>query len=132
MKETHLFTIEEFYKYAGERKLMAARCSKCGNLHLPPRPVCAKCLSTILKWTELEKRGKLLTFTVIHVTPSQFQSMAPYTVGIVELKDGLKLPGMVRGIEPEEIEVGMDLEVDFDASMPSQWPRWPRYFFKPP
>ena len=132
MAEAHLFTIEEFYRFAAEKRLMAARCSKCGNLLLPPRPMCIKCFSTDLRWVELEKRGKLLTYTVIHVAPTQFQSMTPYAVGIVKLKDDLKLPGMIRGIEPEEIEVGMELEVDFDTTLPSQWPMWPRYFFRPP
>jgi len=132
MAETRPFTIEEFYRFAGEKRLMAARCNKCGELLLPPRPMCTKCLSTDLKWVELGKRGELLTYTVIHVAPTQFQPMVPYVVGVVKLKDGLKLPGMIRGIEPEEIEVGMELEVDFDATLPSQWPMWPRYFFRAP
>jgi len=132
MAETRPFTIEEFYRFAGEKRLMAARCNKCGELLLPPRPMCTKCLSTDLKWVELGKRGELLTYTVIHVAPTQFQSMVPYIVGVVKLKDGLKLPGMIRGIEPEEIKVGMELEVDFDTTLPSQWPMWPRYFFRAP
>jgi len=132
MAETCPFTIEEFYRFAGEKRLMAARCSKCGELLLPPRSMCTKCLSTDLKWVELEKRGRLLTYTTIHVAPTQFQSMAPYTVGIIKLKDGLKLPGMIRGVEPEEVEVGMELEADFDTTLPSEWPAWPRYFFRAP
>jgi len=132
MAETHPFTIEEFYKFTGEKRLMAARCNKCGNVLLPPRPICTECLSTDLKWVELEKRGKLLTYTVIHVAPTQFQSIVPYIVGIVKLKEGVKLPGMIRGIEPREVEVGMEVEVDFDTTMPSTWPTWPRYFFRPP
>ena len=132
MAETRPFTIEEFYRFAGEKRLMVARCNKCGELFLPPRPMCTKCLSTDLKWVELGKRGELLTYTVIHVAPTQFQSMVPYIVGVVKLKDGLKLPGMIRGIEPEEIKVGMELEADFDTTLPSQWPMWPRYFFRAP
>ncbi len=131
MSETHPFTIESFYKFVSERKLMAAKCSKCGTLLLPPRPVCTKCLSTDFKWVELKGKGKLLSYTVIHVSPMQFQSMAPYTVGIVELEDGPHLPGMVRDVEPEKIRVGMDLIVDFYKSIPSEWPLWPRYFFRP-
>ncbi len=131
MSETHPFTIESFYKFVSERKLMAAKCSKCGTLLLPPRPVCTKCLSTDFKWVELKGKGKLLSYTVIHVSPKQFQSMAPYTVGIVELEDGPHLPGMVRDVEPEKIRVGMDLIVDFYPSIPSEWPLWPRYFFRP-
>ncbi len=132
MTETRPFTIEEFYRFASEKRLMVARCSKCGELLLPPRPMCTKCLSTDLKWVELGKRGELLTYTVIHVAPTQFQSMVPYIVGVVRLKDGLKLPGMIRGIEPEEIKVGMELEADFDTTLPSQWPMWPRITFRAP
>ena len=110
---------------------MAAKCKKCGTLLLPPRPVCTNCLSEDFEWIELKRKGKLLTYTVIHVAPSQFQSMTPYAVGIVKLEDGPNLPGMIRNIEPEKIKVGMNLTVDFDRSVPSQWPVWPRYFFRP-
>lgn len=132
MSEALTFTIESFYKFVSKRKIMAAKCNKCGTLLLPPRPVCTKCLSTDFKWVELRGKGKLLSYTVIHVSPVQFESMAPYTVGIVELEDGPHLPGMIRDVEPEKIRVGMDLKVDFDTSIPTQWPLWPRYFFRPP
>jgi len=132
LAETRSFTIESFYKFVGEGKLMAAKCSKCGAMLLPPRPLCTKCFSTDFEWVKLSGRGKLLSYTVIHVSPPQFESMAPYIVGIVKLEEGLRLPGMIRGVEPEKIRVGMTLMVDFDTSMPSQWPVWPRYFFRPP
>jgi hypothetical protein len=132
LTETTPFTIEGFYKFVNEGKLMAAKCSKCGTMLLPPRPMCTKCFSTDFEWVKLSGRGKLLSYTVIHVSPPQFESMAPYTVGIVELEDGPHLPGMIRGVEPEKIRVGMTLTVDYDTSMPSQWPLWPRYFFRPP
>jgi len=132
LAETHSFTIEGFYKFVGEGKLMAAKCRKCGAMLLPPRPLCTKCFSTDFDWVKLSGRGKLLSYTVIHVSPPQFESMAPYVVGIVKLEESLRLPGMIRSVEPEKIRVGMTLTVDFDKSMPSQWPLWPRYFFRPP
>jgi uncharacterized OB-fold protein len=131
LSETLPFTIESFYKFVSKRKIMAGKCIECGALLLPPKPVCTKCLSTNFKWVELKGKGKLLSYTVIHVSPVQFQSITPYTVGIVELEDGPNLPGMIRDIEPEKIWVGMDLEIDFDTSIPTKWPLWPRYFFKP-
>jgi len=131
MAQSPYFTIESFYNLAKEGKLMAAKCKKCGTLLLPPRPVCTNCLSEDFEWVELKGKGKLLTYTVIHVAPPQFQSMTPYAVGIVKLEDGPNLPGMIKDIEPEKIKVGMNLKVDFDKSVPSQWPMWPRYFFRP-
>ncbi len=132
MSESLPFTIEQFYNFIGERKLMAVKCRSCASLLLPPKNVCPKCFSTDLEWTKLEEKGKLLTYTVIHVPPRQFQSMAPYAVGIIKLEDGPHLLGLIRGVKPEEVKVGMNLTVDFDTDMPSQWPMWPQYFFRPP
>ncbi|MGQ9459804.1 MAG: Zn-ribbon domain-containing OB-fold protein [Candidatus Bathyarchaeaceae archaeon] len=130
MAEIHPFTVEGFYKFVNEGKLMAAKCNKCGALLLPPKPLCTKCFSTDFEWVKLSGKGKLLSYTVIHISPPQFESMAPYIVGIVKLEEGLRLPGMIRSVEPEKIRVGMTLTVDFDVSMPSHWPMWPRYFFR--
>ena len=125
------FTISSFYKFVSEKKLMAAKCNECGTIFLPPKPMCTRCLSTNLKWIELEGVGKLLSYTIIYVAPVQFQSLAPYSVGIVELSSGLRLPGMIRGVDPEKIRVDMNLKIDFDKSVSSQWPAWTRYFFRP-
>jgi len=132
MSEQAPFTIEQFYRYIDQAKLMGGKCKKCGAIHLPPRPLCDKCFSKEFEWVEISRKGKLLTYTIIHVAPSQFQSMAPYVVGIIQLENGLKIPGMIRGIEHERVKIGMELTIDFDASnVPSQWPQWPRYYFRP-
>jgi uncharacterized OB-fold protein len=131
MSENPPFTVSSFYKFVSEKRLMAAKCNECGTVLLPPKPMCTKCLSTNLKWIELEGAGKLLSYTIIHVAPEQFQSITPYTVGIVELQNGLRLPGMIRDVDAEEIRVGMNLKIDFEPSTASQWPAWPRYFFRP-
>jgi len=125
------FTVSSFYGFISEKRLMAAKCNECGTVLLPPKPMCTHCLSTNLKWIELDGAGKLISYTVIHVAPQQFQSLAPYTVGIVELKNGLRLLGMICGVDPEKIRVGMNLKIDFEPSTSTQWPAWPRYFFKP-
>ena len=125
------FSIESFYKFISARKLIAAKCRKCGKLLVPPRPMCTDCYSKDLKWTKLKGEGKLLSYTVIHVSPKQFETMIPYAVGIVQLTEGPQLPGMIRSIEPDKIRVGMKLRVDFDTALPSEWPKWPRYYFKP-
>jgi len=131
MSENPPFTVSSFYRFVSEKRLMAAKCNECGAVLLPPKPMCTNCLSTNLKWIELDGAGNLLTYTIIHVAPEQFQSITPYTVGIVELQNGLRLPGMIRDVKPEEIKIGMNLKIDFDPSTASQWPAWPRYFFRP-
>jgi uncharacterized OB-fold protein len=126
------FTIEQFYKFLSQGKLMAGKCLKCGKIHLPPRPLCDNCYSQTFEWIEAPKNGKLLTYTVIHIAPTQFQSLAPYAVGIVELENGLRLPGMIQGAPHDQLKVGMALTIDFGAcSTTLAWPQWQRYCFKP-
>jgi uncharacterized OB-fold protein len=132
MSEQTPFTIEQFYKHIGQGKLLGAKCRKCGKVHLPPRPLCEDCLSKEFDWTALPTKGKLLTYTIIHIAPTQFQASAPYAVGIVEFEKDLKLPGMIQGVSLEQIRVGMDLTMEFGTAVAIQpWPQWPKYYFKP-
>ena len=126
------FTIEQFYKFLNQQKLMAGKCLKCGKIHLPPRPLCDNCYSTEFQWVEISGKGKLLTYSVIHMAPPQFQSLTPYTVGIIELEGGLKISGMIQNLKQEQLKIGMPLTVDFGTcSTSQQWPQWNRYCFKP-
>jgi uncharacterized OB-fold protein len=124
------FTIDQFYKYLAQGKLMAGKCTHCGKIHLPPRPLCDRCFHQTFTWREISGTGKLVTYSVIHVAPEQFQHMAPYAVGIVELENGLKLPSMITGTT--RLRIGMTLTIDLTTCTAAQpWPQWPRYCFKP-
>jgi len=126
------FTIDQFYKYLTQGKLMAGKCRNCGKIHLPPRPLCDDCFQQEFEWLKIAGKGKLLTYTVIHVAPQQFQHLAPYAVGIIRLENGLRLPGMITAKQQEQLSIGMDLIVDFITCTNDQpWPQWPRYCFKP-
>ena len=132
MSTQELFSIEQFYKFLKQRKLMAGKCMKCGKVHLPPRPLCDNCLSQEFEWVSISGKGKLLTYTVINIAPERFQVLIPYTVGIVELESGLKIPGMINGVSKEHLKIGIELNLDFDSCSTTQlWPTWPRYCFKP-
>ncbi len=132
MSNQEPFIIEQFYKFLQQGKLMAGKCQKCGKIHLPPRPLCDNCYSQQFKWLQVTGKGQLLTYTIINVAPAQFQSLAPYAVGIVELESGLKLPGMIQTTAQMQLKIGMELTLDFGTcSTPQQWPQWPRYCFTP-
>ena len=137
MPETRPFTIESFYKFVSEGQLMAAKCNKCEAITMPPRPACSKCMSKDLKWIPASNECKLLTYTIIHVAPKEFETKVPYALGIVKLDTGGQLLGMIRDIEPDKLQIGMKLTVEFDQpstpqpATPPQWPQWPRYYFKP-
>jgi uncharacterized OB-fold protein len=121
-------TLESFYQFCAQGKLVGTRCRSCGEILTPPRSLCRKCHSTDMEWMEFKGTGKLLTYSIIHVAPSAFQSLVPYTVGIVQLTEGARLPGMIR-VEPKDLRIGLELKVAFDLSRSENWPQWTRYYF---
>jgi uncharacterized OB-fold protein len=125
-------TIESFYKFCTHGKLMGLKCNRCKRVTAPPRSLCSHCSSSDVTWTELSGKGRLVTYTVIHIAPAQFQAFVPYAVGVVELADGVRLPGMIRNANVDNLRLGMELVADFDTAVPTEWPQWPRYFFREP
>jgi len=123
-------TIENFYRFCGRRKLKGVRCSGCQTILWPPRGICPKCFGDKFDWVEFQGKGSLMTYTIIHFPPTQFQALAPYAVGIVKLTEGPQLPGMIRYVKMEDLRIGLNLQVDFESTIPKEWPHWPRYFFK--
>lgn len=57
----------------------------------------------------LNRRGKLLVWTKISVPPSGFEDFIPYFSGIVEFKNGEKLP--VQIVDCEEKDLKPNLKV---------------------
>jgi len=121
--------IENFYRYCGQKKLMCVRCVNCDALIFPPRGICPKCLQNRFEWIRLQGVGNLLTYTVIHFPPTQFDALAPYAVGVAKLVEGPQVPGMIKHAKLEDLRIGMALKVEFESGMLKEWPRWPRYFF---
>jgi len=110
------FSVKSFYDFLGKGKLMGVKCSKCNNLFTPPRPMCPYCGSTNLSWIELSGNGKLATFTVIHVGPSELANETPYIVGVVELDEGPKVSCRIAGIDPskpDSIKLKSPMKADF-------------------
>jgi uncharacterized OB-fold protein len=131
-QEQQPFSIEQFYKLLSQNTLMSGKCLKCGKIHLPPRPLCDNCYGAQFEWVQISNEGKLLTYTIIHIAPPQFQDLAPYVIGILQLDDGLKIPGVIQNVPSEQLKIGMTLKVDFSTCGALQnWPQWPKYCLRP-
>ena len=94
-------------------RLQAAKCNKCGKVYFPPRLVCAQCGSREFDSIDLKDEGTVETFTVIRVAPSQFAMQVPYALGIVRMEDEVRLLTQITDCEPEEIEIGMPVKIEF-------------------
>jgi uncharacterized OB-fold protein len=65
-----------------------------------------------MDWFEMPKKGKLETFTTAYYAPFGFEADPPYTMGVVDFGDGLKLFARIaKTIKPEDLKVGMDVTI---------------------
>src|SRR5260370_36997167 len=89
---------------------MAVRCIRCRQVMVPPRAICSNCRHRRVEWVELSQRGKLVTYTVVHVSPPQFKHMTPYAVGMLEMPVGAKIPSIIGTSGPEHREIARPLK----------------------
>jgi uncharacterized OB-fold protein len=102
---------KEYWEGLKKRKLKAQKCSKCGEVFFPPRARCPKCLSKELGWVELSGRGKLYSWSEIHVPPLAFEK--PYVLGIIDLEE--RVGRIITRIDakPEELKIGMKMKINY-------------------
>ena len=101
-----------FVEYLAQGKFMATKCTKCGEKFFPPRLDCPNCLDSNITWFEIKSRGKLITYTTVNYGPLGFENDAPYSLGIVEFEEGVKVLSRIsKEIDPNDIKIGMQLKV---------------------
>ncbi|NYI75531.1 Zn-ribbon domain-containing OB-fold protein [Nocardioides panzhihuensis] len=104
---------EPFWQAAKERRLTAAQCAVCGAFRMPPTPFCPECQSDSIAWPELSGAATLYSFAVVH----GFPGLPDITLvsAVVDLPDapGARLISNIIDIDPDEVEIGMSLTVDF-------------------
>jgi uncharacterized OB-fold protein len=102
----------KFVDFLEEGKVEGTVCKVCGAKFFPPRSDCAKCFSNNMDWFEIPEKGKLETFTTAYYAPFGFEGDPPYTMGVVDFGDGLKLfARMAKDIKTEDLKVGMVVTV---------------------
>ena len=119
--EERPFSDISFESYLKEEKLMGSRCKKCGNLFVPPRPICIDCRSSEMEWEQMSGNGNLAAFTCIAIGTAAmiaegYDRKNPYISGVVELEEGARVDARIEGLDgnkPEEIQVGMPLVVKY-------------------
>lgn len=97
-------------------RLLGSRCSRCGETLFPRRAVCAKCLAVGLEDVELGPRGRLHTWTWVHVPlfGSRRAGAGGYGVGQVDLPEGPRVQAVLSG-GPGDFRIGMALELDLEV-----------------
>lgn len=110
-----------FWDGCAGHKLLIQRCADCGRYNHPPRIVCPSCLGTNLVSTQVSGRGVIDTFTIpLQPYDPYYAAQVPYTLAVVELieQQHLKMVTNIIDIDPDDVRVGMPVEVTFKQVAP--------------
>jgi uncharacterized protein len=98
-----------FVQSSGGVTLLGNRCASCGKVLFPKAKPCPNCMHDELGDLALSRRGRLCSYTIVHMTTLHFKP--PYAVGWVELPEGVRVFAPVEMVEGKPLKVGMDMEV---------------------
>ena len=112
-----------FWEACGEDRLEVCFCGDCGHRFLPPGPRCPKCWSADPAPREVSGRGHVWSF-VIYRRTYQPGMPAPYVVALVELEEGPRMISNIVGCAPEEVEIGMPIELHLETAGQYRLPRF--------
>ena len=103
----------EFYGFLARGELRLQRCATCGEWRHPPRHRCAACGSVAVEWAPASGTGRVFTWTITHraVDPA---FTPPYAVVVVELDEGPRLVGALRGLPPAELALDRAMVVEIE------------------
>lgn len=112
-----------FYAHCKKGELRFQCCSSCGRWRHVPRVMCSACGSWEWTWEQSSGKGKVFTWTVVARSMHPYFLNVPYAPAVIELEEGVRLVSWVEGCAPEDLAMGMPVEVSFediseDVSLP--------------
>jgi uncharacterized OB-fold protein/acyl dehydratase len=94
-------------------EILIQKCSSCGALRHPPRPMCPECQST--EWGSVPSAGSgsVHSFVVMHHPPMPGYDF-PAAIGLIDLEEGTRLVAPIVDCPFEEIHIGMKVEASVE------------------
>nr|WP_239003995.1 OB-fold domain-containing protein [Nocardia panacis] len=84
-----------------------------GTLRHPPVPALWLDKSETTDYLVASGRGTVFSY-VVHHAPKVPGRRLPFVVALVELEEGVRMLGELRGIEPDRVEIGLPVRVAFE------------------
>jgi uncharacterized OB-fold protein len=116
----------EYWERTARGELAFQRCAHCTTFRQPPGPICPNCNSFATEWVPVAGRGTVYTYTVVtHAVHPALADTVPFNVVLVEFPDapGVRLVTNLVDVAPEELTMGMEVEVVYERTPAMTLPR---------
>jgi hypothetical protein len=105
-----------FWEFAAQSIFALQTCDACGDAHVPPSPVCSRCLSANQTWKPSSGRGTLESWVDFHRAYwDGFNDELPYRVCLVRLDEGPLFVSNLIG-DQTKVRVGARLRATFERA----------------
>jgi uncharacterized OB-fold protein len=103
-----------FIELRDNKRIMGVKCPKCGQILVPPRRYCGKCMAETNEWVEVGDKGTLITYTVTYRSSPNLPKKPPLAYGIIKL-DGAdtNIVHILGGVDLDKIKPGMRVQAVF-------------------
>ena len=99
-------------------RLIGSKCLSCGMVSFGRRYNCEQCTSSELEDIVLSNRGKVYSYSIIrNPSPPPYVPPDPFEIfpaAWVELPEGLKIISPLKNCEPDQVCIGMEVELVMD------------------
>ena len=124
---------------SNDPRLLGSKCQACGVVIFPAQSSCPACSSTDTKNIEMERRGKLWTYTIQGFLPNRppyegpetAETFKPFGVGYVELADQTRVQTRIKTRDVSKLKIGMEMELVVEKYMERDGKDVIAYFFQP-
>jgi uncharacterized OB-fold protein len=91
--------------------LVGETCEGCGSKIFPPRDICPQCEAPAKTPYTFSGLGEVYSYSTVYHPPEGYHENAPYTVALVRLQEGPLVTAQLTDVEPQEVSVGMPVEM---------------------
>ncbi len=109
--------VARFWREIPQRyNLIGNKCEECGQVFFPPRESCPKCRRKSmgkLKEIKLTGKGEIVTYSIIHVGPEEFEEQVPYPIAVIQLDEGPRITAQIVDCDIQDVKIGMKVESTF-------------------
>ncbi len=101
---------------ASRYNLIGCRCGKCKTVYFPPRTVCIACKRESIGKLEqypLIGEGEVVSYTVVHTAPPEFEMQVPYALAVIKLREGPQLLAQIVDLDPGQVRIGLQVRAVF-------------------
>lgn len=105
-----------FWDGTAQGELRLRCCNSCGERFRFVSDWCPACWSTDLHWQVASGRGVVHAMTLVHMAPyASVAARVPYVLALVQLPEGPTMMSNIVGCDPQQVCIGMKVEVSFEA-----------------